>query len=164
MVIVIIMDFKQIEYLGTQLRVYTDGTIYRFYKASNKWGKKGEWNILTPTLDNGGYFTTCINHKNVKVHRLVAFAYLELDINNSKILIDHINRVRTDNRVENLRIATPKQNCFNRNNTKGYSKYKNGKCRVFIYIEGKQKYLGTYNTEEEASKVYNDAKLIHHII
>ncbi len=35
--------------------------------------------------------------------------------------IDHINRVRDDNRLENLRVVTPKENMANRKNSKNKS-------------------------------------------
>ena len=50
--------------------------------------------------------------ESFQVHRLVAENFLpEYD---SKKDVDHINRVRDDNRVENLRMMTRKENCKNR--------------------------------------------------
>lgn len=50
--------------------------------------------------------------KSFRVHRLVVNAFIkkiEKDMH-----VDHINRVRSDNRVENLRIVSPRENLFNR--------------------------------------------------
>jgi hypothetical protein len=87
--------------------------------------------------------------------------------------VDHINRDRSDNRKQNLRICTRSQNMMNR------TKYKNGKtgyknigfvnkrksCHpwyVGIRKDKKHYYLGSYKTLKEAIKVRNKAlKKLH---
>ena len=78
--------------------------------------------------------------------------------------IDHINRDRSDNRVENLRAVTAKENGYNRG-AKGYRYDESlGKYKAYIRIDGSYKHLGVHKTEEEAKQAYQNAKKIYHII
>ena len=86
-----------------------------------------------------GYLKVCL-YKNGKksfkqIHRLLAQAYIP-NLNN-KPQVDHINRIRDDNRLCNLRWVTQTENNVNqnlrKNNTTGYknistSKFRNGFC------------------------------------
>ena len=79
--------------------------------------------------------------------------------------IDHINGIKIDNRICNLRSVTHQQNMCNRQNAKGY--YFNNNKRKFrsqIQIDCKTIHLGYFNTEEEARNAYLNAKKIYHII
>ncbi len=81
-------------------------------------------------------------------------------------LLDHINEIPNDNRICNLRIATKQQNRFNCfTSTKGYYKSKrSGKYYALIMLNGENKHLGYYKTEEEAKQAYLLAKEKYHII
>jgi hypothetical protein len=87
-----------------------------------------------------------------------------LNINDEKIQIDHINRICIDNRVENLRIVTNNQNQLNRNSKGYYFDKRNNKWKSQIGLDGKQFWLGYYDTEQEARQAYLDAKERLHII
>jgi hypothetical protein len=79
--------------------------------------------------------------------------------------IDHINGVRTDNRVENLRVATRSENMqntkkpvTNKSGKKGVSWDKTtGKWRAEIRANGKKYNLGRFKTIEEAFKAHESA-------
>ena len=68
--------------------------------------------ILKPNLDRYGYLclTLCNKgkHKQVTIHSIVAKAFLPKPSPN--LQIDHINGIKTDNRVENLEWVTAKEN------------------------------------------------------
>jgi len=67
---------------------------------------------------DGGYaYVTLSDKKGRQVHRIVAKAFLP-DYRDDK-QVDHINRVRNDNRVSNLRIVTCYQNSKNKLNQVG---------------------------------------------
>ena len=77
--------------------------------------------------------------------------------------IDHINRDHTDNRLENLRLATYSQNFMNSMHQQG--KWPRGvttrgsKFRAQIAFEGKHRWLGTFNCPTAAHFAYLKARL-----
>ena len=76
------------------------------------------------------------------------------------LYIDHINRKEYDNRLSNLRLVTHQENMFNQN-VKGVYEIKRKNDVVYISkikINGKSIHLGTFDTEKEARKAYNEAK------
>jgi hypothetical protein len=77
--------------------------------------------------------------------------------------LDHINGIKDDNRICNLRSVTKQQNQWNRIKTKGYSYVKrDNKWRSTITVNKKYIHLGIYNTEQEARNAYLSAKEIYH--
>ena len=95
-------------------------------------------------------------------HRLAWFFYYGVMPTG---LIDHENRIKSDNRIRNLREATNEKNLHNintpqKNTTTGYlgvSKSRKG-FTATITANKKIRYLGTYPTASEASKAYFSAK------
>lgn len=125
-------------------------------------------NSIVGTKQSAGYIRLRVKRKLYLAHRLAWwFVYGEMPDHN----IDHINGVRDDNRICNLRLDTDKQNQQNittlsKNNKSGFagvswSKRMN-KWRADIHIEGKSIYLGNYDTPEEAHAAYLCAKREHH--
>lgn len=84
--------------------------------------------------------------------------------------IDHINGIKSDNRILNLREATDSQQQINKNllpsNTSGYKgvyKYgRSGKWRARIYINNKAHNFGCFNTLEEAVDARRQAEIKYH--
>ena len=79
--------------------------------------KVGERKLLKQGLNNeGGHLRVWINDKMQYVHRLVANQYILNDSPETKTQVDHIDRNRLNNSLENLRWATPSENVMNRDN------------------------------------------------
>ena len=111
-----------------------------------------------------GYICIAIDYKRYLAHRL---AWLYVHDNFPVNQIDHINEVKDDNRIVNLRLATDLENKHNQssprtNNTSGYlgvGWYKPyGKWQALIQVNGRRKHLGCFDTAEEASEAYLTAK------
>lgn len=82
-------------------------------RSFKKYGKRGGY--ITPQLNKYGYPVAKLwrNGKPIFkcVHKIVAMAFIPKPEN--KPVIDHINTIRTDNRVENLRWCTVSENVNN---------------------------------------------------
>jgi len=131
--------------------------------------------LLNGCIGTQGYLQYVLNWKLkkktkiYKAHQLVAQAFLGHKICGFKLVIDHINDIKTDNRVENLQIVTQRFNSFK---TQGNysSQYKgvqwNKQRKIWmalIRINGKLKHLGNFTIEHEAHLAYQNAlnKLLH---
>lgn len=72
------------------------------------WNNTGKPRLCRLGADSNGYLRVCIDGVVKKVHRIVAEAFIHNT--KDKPCIDHINTVKTDNRVENLRWCTCEEN------------------------------------------------------
>lgn len=97
-----------------------------------------------------------LKRKRVAMHRLILSA-------SDGDVVDHINGDGLDNRRSNLRIVTIQQNAFNQKHHGGSSRHKgvsyradSGTWRAYITKDGKRRYLGTFASEEDAARAYNN--------
>lgn len=94
------MEVKKHPILGIPVR--EDGAIYVRH------GRRHQLGWTFGSKNGSGYMLICIEGKRYSAHRLVAETFIQNT--DDKPFIDHINRDRADNRVENLRWVTNGEN------------------------------------------------------
>jgi hypothetical protein len=113
-----------------------------------------------------GYIMLSVSGRKILAHRVAwMFTYGDFPVGQ----IDHINRNKSDNRIENLREATFAQNAQNRVknicNTSGYKGVtwhkRDQKWQAAVTIKGKCIYLGYFSSPENAYEAYKEASLKH---
>ena len=150
------MEKRPINGIWGQYSVTQDGQV-----INERTGK-----IRVAHLDNKGYLCVTLPldlgyRKAFKVHTLVYTAFIG-DIP-SGMEIDHINRDREDNRLENLRLVSSRDNSHNSEymGTKRRGVYYNKQRKKWIasiFIERKHRYIGIFETEGEALEEYTKAR------
>ena len=140
------------EHIGSHL-IWLERPIEHFhtYAKGEAFNRKfaGE---IAGTKTNKGYIRTGLKYTWYFNHRIIYKMHTGIEPD----IIDHINRIRTDNRFENLRNGTETENMTNKsmykNNRSGYKGIYETltSWQVTSQINGKQVYVGAYPTLEEA--------------
>lgn len=108
---------------------------------------------IAGTVNNTGYLRISYQGKLYQAHRLAWYLHYGAWPTNN---IDHINGVKTDNRINNLRDATQSTNTLNkkghRENTYKYYSFNKEKQKWVVQasINGKLTYFGRFKTKELA--------------
>lgn len=119
---------------------------------------------VKPCLDSHGYQILRVDYRLHRLHRL---AWLHVHGEHPKGDIDHINGDRADNRLRNLRDVTRSENCQNLRGAQSHSKlgtlgvsavHNSSRFRARIFVNGAEKYLGCFDSEQEAHDAYLQAK------
>lgn len=134
------------------------GIFTRKIKSSNQ--KPG---VIVGAKNKGGYLFAMINGERYSLHRL-AWLYFYGRMPHGDI--DHINGVRDDNRIDNLRECSRSKNCMNKkinsNNVSGVKGVgwhaQRGKWRARIMTGYKSVFLGWFDSVEDAEKAIVEAR------
>lgn len=130
---------------------YKDGELFYKKKIIFSRMKKGD---TVGGMSSNGYLHTKIGLKFYRVHRLI-FA---MHKGYFPLLVDHIDRNKLNNKIENLREATKSENNINsgfkKNNTSGYKGVyfhkQTQKWAARAQRNYKQNWIGLFDTPEEA--------------
>ena len=139
---------------------YRDGQLVRRINAGNQLA-----GTIAGSVNARGHVNVCVDGSMWAAHQVVFVwhhGWLPVEI-------DHENRVKTDNRIENLRPATSTQNKGNigllRSNSSGFRgvslNRRSMKWHAQIKLMGKQTYLGRCDTAREAAVMYNRAARLY---
>ena len=137
---------------------------FESYQVSNlgnvKSLKYGKERIRKQTIGGGGYYRLCLM-KNKKPHKkivsqLIAIAFLNHKPCGNKMVVDHIDTNKLNNKLYNLQVITNRENT-SKDRKNGSSKYIGVSwCNTYkkwvatIQIKGKQKQIGYFTDEKEA--------------
>ena len=128
--------------------------------------KHNKVKLMKTPLDNCGRALTSLRlnnkTKNYRVHILVAKAFLKHKPCGMKVVVDHINNNRFNNKLYNLQLITQRQN-VSKDTKEATSKYtgvffskSTGKYISSIKLNGKSKHLGSFVNEKKAAKAYQN--------
>lgn len=142
-----------------RLFAYADGRLIRKVRTRSK--AAGTDACVT---DKAGYVTVTIKRTTYMAHRLVWAMFNE---DPGQLEVDHIDCVRSNNRIENLRLTTrsgnnQNQRCAHPSNSCGFlgvSFHKaTGKFNARIQHKGRLLHLGLFDTPEAAHTAYVSRK------
>jgi hypothetical protein len=122
---------------------YSNGELY--------WKKGRRRNKKAGSPHPTGYIQVKWKDKTWRLHRIVWIWHENKLL--KELEIDHINRIRTDNRIENLRQVTKSIN--NANKKAIFVNYCKGKWKAYtsrVLGNGKQIHLGVFETKKDAEK------------
>ncbi len=151
------MTSREILALVVERLSYDPSTgIFRWKTNGGSRARAGE---QAGSVNKDGYRVIRLGKRDFYAHRL---AWLTVH-GEMPALIDHIDAARDNNSITNLRIASKSSNGANRgaqaNNTSGFKGVKKRYHRWIaqMHVNGRNKYLGSFSSKEEAAKAYRMA-------
>jgi len=158
------------------IEVWKDIPEFKNYQVSNlgnvrntNYRNLGKSRLKKKHLNSNNRYNVGLHKNNKKetkqISSLVAITFLNHKPCGLKLVVDHIDNNKINDKLYNLQIITQRENCIkDRKNKTGYTGvYKNSSSNYVasISINGKIKNLGTYKTKIKASQAYqNELKKI----
>jgi hypothetical protein len=145
----------------TAIFAYKEGLLFwKFYSPGRKINKPAG------NIDSVLHYRRIqINKKRYSAYRIIWVMFNGIIPKNMEI--DHINHIRSDDRIENLRLVTKSENHRNLSRSKnnksgctGVNKH-NGSWRSVISFNGKTIYLGSFKRLDRAIAVRKEAEKIY---
>jgi len=156
-------EYKDIKGYGGKYQISLDCDVRKVAHTTERGRVMPEKRILT-FVDSEGYLSCCLNGENKRLHRLLYETFVG-DIPEGMI-VDHINRNRLDNRLENLRLVDSPMSILNRtlaykpdiaDLSKNYKHPEKAHPFQLKFSEnGKRVTIGYYRTYEEAEEKYKE--------
>jgi hypothetical protein len=146
------------------------GDAFTRWRCGKGWNQKyAGRRALTADSEGRGYLVGSVNSTNVYAHRTAWMHYYGERVPEG-VFVDHINGDTSDNRIENLRLATPLQSQFNRgpayNSRSGLKgahwDASTGKWFASMKRVERGKFLGYFETAEKAAEAYEVAAREYH--
>lgn len=140
---------KTIQVNGVPVTCHSDGSLTCYNKASGRPVRS------FGTKYHNGYMYRGVNGKMLRVHRLLCSAFNGKPPKGHDV--DHVNGIKADNRMENLRWASRSDNLRGARRVHGVSPYRgvsacDNKWQVYI----QKNYLGRFETQIEAAERWDD--------
>ena len=172
-----IRDLPPVEFLRECFAYYADTGLLAWKQRPahhfkpGRWGQAGQvagaFNARhagrSITTTDRGYISVTINGVRYRAHRIIWLLYTGGPLGE----IDHINGDRSDNRIANLRSVTHAENCKNAarrsdNSSTAIGVYfdsRRKKWAASISVDGVGKFLGRFDSIDEAKQVRGEAAL-----
>jgi len=142
-------------------------SLNRTMSCMGKYSFLSEGRIRKVRLGRDGYLKVNLSidgkTQTLKIHQLVAMAFLNHVPCGYKLVINHKNFIKIDNQLSNLEVVTQRENS-NKKHVKSSSNFtgvswhkKSKKWSAQVVVNGEIKYLGLFNDELEASQYYENA-------
>jgi hypothetical protein len=121
--------------------------------------------VLKISTNRDGYCIVHLHKNSIgsvkKIHQLVAMAFLNHKPCGYKIVVDHIDNNKLNNRLENLQLITQRENVtkntINKSGITGVIWIESRKkWKSYIYINKKLKHLGYFNSKQDANSAYQN--------
>lgn len=127
--------------------------VYKISRTGNVWSsKKGR--LLKPCIGVRGYMVVNLQKKIRPIHQLVAETFLDDSYKEKLLVVDHIDRDKTNNNLSNLRVTNKSVNGTNsdRHKYKGHIQVRGENSFRAIWQRGGRRETRTFNSREYAQR------------
>lgn len=137
--------------------------LYKIDKEGNVLSTKNNI-IMKPRLAGEKYLLVNLwkdkARKTFRIHKLMAITFLDKDYRMKKLVVDHIDNDRFNNRLSNLQLISNRENCSKdkggASQYTGVVKSSKNRWKSSIRIEGIKIHIGCFKTELEAHNAYQN--------